>query len=231
MKERFLYRVEQSILLAVDCIIFGFDGKDLQLLLFKRKVEPLKGRWSLVGSFVPSHLSVDEGARSILKEYTGLDNIYMDQLKTYGEIERDPGARVVSTAYYSLIRLNELEIKSVEDFDAKWFRLEEIPELILDHRQMINDAIDALRLKAKHEPLGFELLPHYFTLPQLQSLYESIYQERRDSRNFRKKVLSLNILIKTDKKDKQSSKKGAFLYTFEQNNSNEHPQKDFYFNF
>lgn len=217
MNSNLKYSTHQKILVAVDCTIFGFDSKSLKLLLFRRKVEPLKGHWSLIGAFLQNDLSILEGAKRILMESTGLKDIYLDQLKTYGAVKRDPVERVISVGFYSLIRIDDLQIQSVKDYDAKWFDINEIPELILDHGTMVTDAISALRLRARHEPIGFNLLPNHFTLPQLQALYESIYQSKRDSRNFRKKVLSLNIIEKTDLKDKTGSKKGAFLYTFKKN--------------
>ncbi|WP_298479904.1 NUDIX domain-containing protein [uncultured Maribacter sp.] len=208
------YDVEQKILVAVDCIIFGFDSKNLKLLLFKRKVEPLKGKWSLVGAFVKNDLSIKNAAKQILLESTGLKDIYLEELKTYGNVERDPGERVISIAHYSLIGINDFDIEHVKEFDAEWFNIDEMPDLILDHKQMVDDAIVELENKVRHQPIGFNLLPKYFTLPELQTLYECIYQRPLDSRNFRKKILSLNILIKTDKKDRSNSKKGAFLYCF-----------------
>ena len=209
------YRTNQRILIAVDCVIFGFDSSSLKLLLFKRKVAPLQGAWSLIGAFIKNEQSVDEGAREILLETTGLDDGYLSQLKTYGAVDRDPGGRVVSVAYYSLIRLREFELKSVASYDAHWFDLQEIPELILDHGAMVRDAIAQLKNKAKHQPIGFRLLPALFSIPELQKLYESIYQKTLDPRNFRKKILSLDVLTKTNKKDKTGSKKGAFLYSFD----------------
>ncbi len=209
-----IYNTKQKILVAVDCILFGFDSKKLKLLLFKRKVEPAKGSWSLIGAFIKNDQSIDEGAKQILFETTGLKDIYLEQLKTYGAVYRDPAERVISVSYYSLIGVTEFELESVEKYDAHWFDLDEIPDLIFDHRDMVNDAIEHLRHKAKQQPIGFNLLPKFFTIPELQKLYESIYQRKLDSRNFRKKILSFDILTKTDKKDKSGSKKGAFLYRF-----------------
>lgn len=209
-----IYTVQQNILVAVDCIIFGFDSKKLKLLLFKRKVAPSKGLWSLIGAFIKDDQSVDEGAKQILFETTGLKDIYLEQLKTYGNVYRDIAGRVISIAYYSLISVREFELESVEKYDAHWFDLDELPNLIFDHGEMVADAIEQLKTKAKHQPIGFNLLPKYFTIPELQILYESIYQRELDARNFRKKILSLDILTKTNKKDKSGSKKGAFLYTF-----------------
>ncbi|SNR76725.1 NUDIX hydrolase [Lutibacter flavus] len=209
-----IYNTQQNILIAVDCIIFGFTSNKLKLLLFKRKVEPAKGSWSLIGAFIKNNQSIDDGAKQILFETTGLKDIYLEQLKTYGEVLRDPAQRVISVTYYSLTSVHEFELESVEKYDAHWFDLDEIPDLIFDHGKMVKDAIEQLRNKAKHQPIGFNLLPEFFTIPELQSLYESIYQRKLDSRNFRKKILSLDILNKTEKKDKSGSKKGAFLYCF-----------------
>lgn len=209
-----IYDVQQKILVAVDCIIFGFDSESLKLLLFKRKVEPLSGCWSLIGAFIRNDLSISDGAKQILLESTGLENVYLEELKTYGDIDRDPGRRVISIGYFSLIRIDEFNKKIVEQYDARWFDLNEIPELILDHGKMVEDAILKLRSRARHQPIGFNLLPEYFTIQDLQKLYESIYQKELDSRNFRKKIISFDILTKTENKDKSGSKKGAFLYKF-----------------
>ena len=209
------YSSSQKITVAIDCVIFGFDSEKLNLLLWKRKVNPFKGSWSLIGEVVGNDLSIDKSASEILFKLTGLENIYLKQLKTYGELNRDPAERVISIVYFSLIRVDEL--RKVENKDAKWFALNDLPEMILDHNEMVKDSISELRTIAKAQPLGFELLPKLFTLPQLQTLYESIYNTRFDSRNFRKKILSLNILEKTNLKDKSNSRKGAFLFGFKEN--------------
>ncbi|MUP46178.1 NUDIX domain-containing protein [Gramella sp. BOM4] len=213
-----LYQVKEKMYVATDCIIFGFDNGRLKLLLFKRLVEPLKGRWSLIGSFVRLDEDIDVAGRRVLKEITGLDNVFMQQLKTYGKKDRDPGYRCISVAQYALIRIDEHDKKLVEDNQAFWFEINDLPELILDHGQMVQDALIQLRNNARYKPIGFELLPEKFTLPQLQSLYEAIYQKELDSRNFRKKVLSLNVLRKLDEKDKSGSKRGAFLHKFDHEN-------------
>lgn len=211
------YSSSQKIKVAIDCVILGFDSEKLNLLLWKRKVNPFKGSWSLVGEVVGNDLSIDKSASEILFKLTGLENIYLKQLKTYGELNRDPAERVISIVYFSLIRVDELSLKKVENKDAKWFALNDLPELILDHNEMVKDSIIELKTIAKDQPLGFELLPKLFTLPQLQTLYESIYNTIFDSRNFRKKILSLNILEKTNLKDKSNSRKGAFLFGFKEN--------------
>ncbi len=219
------YRHASPILVAVDCIIFGFDNQSLKLLLFKRKVAPFENEWSLVGAFVRPEEDVDYAAQRILCESTGLNGVYMEELGCYGQADRDPGGRVISVAYAALIQLHEHEKQVVEDYHAKWFDISEVPSLILDHNQMVKEALDQLKNRARHQPIGFELLPEKFTIPQLQTLYEGIYQQELDRRNFRKKILSLNVLEKLDEKDKSSSKKGAFLYRFNQDRYQEMLEK------
>jgi len=217
------------ILVAVDCIIFGYDSEGLKLLLFKRKVEPFRDEWSAVGSFVRPEESVDASAVRVLEEYTGLRGIFMEPLGCFGGVDRDPGARVISQAFFALIRLGEEEIQTVETRQAHWFDLHSIPRLILDHNQMVDDALEKLRRKAAYRPIGFELLPEKFTIPQLQDLYEHIFQKDFDRRNFRKKILSMNILDKLDQKDKSGSRKGAYLYRFNQERYKAMAEKGFDF--
>ena len=202
-------------LVAVDCIIFGFDEGKLKLLIMERKVAPMAGEWSLVGGFVQEGEGIDESAARVLEHTTGLDNIYMDQLHCYGNISRDTGARVISVGYYALIRIKDHDRPLAREHGAHWLELHEIPALIFDHNKMIEDALAALRNNAQFHPIGFELLPEKFTLSQLRSLYEEIYQRTLDKRNFRKKILSLDVIEKLEEKDKTSSKKGAHLYRFD----------------
>lgn len=209
------YQQSHKMYVATDCIIFGFDSGNLKLLLFKRRVKPLEGEWSLIGSFVKIDEDVSAAAERVLEEITGLKNVFMEELKVYGEAERDPGYRVVSVGQYSLIRLNEYDKELVEQHGAVWHDVKELPELVLDHGQMVKDALEKLKQKARFQPLGFELLPEKFTIPQLQSVYEAIFQRELDTRNFRKKVFSHNVLVKLDEKDKSTSKRGAFLYKFD----------------
>lgn len=209
------YSNQSKLYVATDCVVFGFDSGELKLLIFKRRVTPEKGAWSLIGSFVKTEEDVDTAAKRVLKEITGLDKVFFEQSKTYGKAQRDHGGRCISIAQYALIRIDESDNKSVEDHGAYWYNFQELPKLVLDHDTMVVDALRKLRNKARYQPIGFELLPKKFTIPQLQSLYEAIYQRPLDSRNFRKKVLSLNILEKLTEKDKSTSKKGAFLYRFD----------------
>ncbi|MEO2126683.1 MAG: NUDIX domain-containing protein [Christiangramia sp.] len=213
-----LYQVREKMYVATDCIIFGFDEGKLKLLVFNRQVEPLKGDWSLIGSFVRLDEDLDVACERVLRETTGLENVFMQQLKCYGKKDRDPGYRCISVAHYALIRIDEYDKELVSQHGASWYEINEVPQLILDHNQMVLDALKQLKYNARYRPIGFELLPEKFTIPQLQCLYEAIYQRELDSRNFRKKVTSLRVLEKLDEKDKSSSKRGAFLYRFDHEN-------------
>lgn len=211
------YNINPRFYVSVDCIIFGFDKGSLKLLLLKRNFEPAKGSWSLMGGFVQDGESVDDAAKRVLAELTGLENVYMEQVGTFGEVDRDPGERVISVAYYALININEYDRNLVQQHNAQWAEINEIPPLVFDHPQMVKQARIMLQKKASSEPIGFNLLPSLFTLFQLQSLYEAIYGEPLDKRNFRKRVADLNYIEKTDKIDKTGSKRGAALYKFNEN--------------
>ena len=182
-------------LVAVDCIIFGYDilEKEIKLLLFKRLIEPAKGKWSLAGGFVEKYESLDDAASRILRKLTGLDSVYMKQSYAYGETERDPGDRVISVAYFALITLRDINKELAEQNGVSWRSLSKLPELIFDHSLMIKRALSDLQNQIKIKPVGFELLPEKFTLVQFQDLYEAIYQRTIDKRNFRKKILSMGI--------------------------------------
>ena len=211
------YNINPQFYVSVDCIIFGFDKGSLKLLLLKRNFEPAKGSWSLMGGFVQDGESVDDAAKRVLAELTGLENVYMEQVGTFGEVDRDPGERVISVAYYALINIIEYDRNLVQQHNAHWAEINEIPPLVFDHPQMVKQARIMLQKKASSEPIGFNLLPSLFTLFQLQSLYEAIYGEPLDKRNFRKRVADLNYIEKTDKIDKTGSKRGAALYKFNEN--------------
>lgn len=209
------YLQKDKLYVAVDCIIFGFDEGKLKLLIFKRRVKPLLGEWSLIGSFVNIDEDVSHSTKRVLQEITGLENVFLEQLNCYGQAERDPGFRVISIGHYALIRIDEYDKKLVESHGAHWYDLDELPALVLDHDEMVKDALVKIKRRARFAPIGFELLPEKFTIPQLLQLYEAIYQREIDARNFRKKVMSLEVLIKLDEKDKTSSRRGAFLYKFD----------------
>ncbi len=216
LQQSSFYSSHDAFLVAVDCVIFGFSDNQIHLLVHKRAFEPAIGELSLMGGFVKIDESVNQAANRVLSNLTGLDNIYMEQVGVYGEIMRDPGARVISCAFYALIDIsvhNELLLK---EHNAFWVNVSRTSELIFDHSQMVNDALHILRNKADVQPIGFNLMPEKFTLPQLQSLYEAIYDQPLDKRNFRKKMQSLDFLEKLNEVDKSGSKKGAFYYRFKE---------------
>ncbi|MBE3086166.1 MAG: NUDIX hydrolase [Bacteroidetes bacterium] len=227
-----IYSKNTRHLVAVDCIIFGYDilEKEIKLLLIKRSFDPAKGRWSLEGGFVEENESLDEAAFRILRKLTGLEIIYLKQSYSYGEVNRDPGARVISIAYFALITIRDINKELTEQNGAHWRSIARLPDLIFDHLPMVKRALTDLQNQIKIKPVGFELLPEKFTLVQLQDLYEAIYQRKVDKRNFRKKILSMGILEKLDEKEKETSKKGAYYYMFNKDRYERLKQNGFYFN-
>lgn len=211
------YAEHERFYVALDCIIFGFDRENLNLLLIKRNFEPEKGNWSLMGGFLERDESLDDAASRILHILTGLKDIYLEQLKGFGEVNRDPVDRTISVAYYALINIHDHDENLLPEYSAQWFPIDDLPDLIFDHEEMVRVAKARLRQKASNQPVGFELLPEKFTLPELQQLYEAIYETSLDKRNFRRRILSMGVLEKTDKKQKKFSKKGAYLYKFDEN--------------
>lgn len=200
------------MLVSVDCIIFGYDGRDIKLLLIQRGFEPEKGRWSLMGGFVEPNESIDKAASRVLNTLTGLDDVYLEQLHAFGEVHRDPLERVTSIAYFSLIDISRYEKQISHEYHAEWFDLKKVPPLIFDHIQMIECAKERLRYKAAFHPILFELLPDRFTIPQLLNLYEEVYETIMDRRNFSRKLKSTGLLIKQKQKEKENSKRGAYYY-------------------
>lgn len=227
-----LYSKHTKYLVAVDCIVFGYDiiEKELKLLLIKRSFNPAKGKWSLAGGFVEPRESLDQAACRVLKSLTGIEKVFMQQSFCYGKVDRDPGARVISAAYWSLIKIKDIDKELKELNGAQWQSLNRLPAMIFDHKEMVGLALKELQMQVKIKPVGFELLPEKFTLVQLLELYEAIYQRNVDKRNFRKKILSMNILEKLDEKEKETSKKGAFYYKFIKDRYKKLIQNGFYFN-
>jgi ADP-ribose pyrophosphatase YjhB (NUDIX family) len=206
------YSQQKRFLFAVDCIIFGYDGQDLKLLVIQRGFEPFKGMWSLLGGFVGDNESAEGAAARILKQLTGLDGLYMEQLHAFTAPGRDTVERTVSIAYFALIDIKKYKQQINEDYHPAWFSINHLPELIFDHADFVELAKEKLRYKAALHPLLFELLPAKFTMPQLQSLYQAVYNTEFDKGNFNRKLLSTNLLVKLKDKDKLGSKKGAFYY-------------------
>jgi 8-oxo-dGTP diphosphatase len=209
------YSDQAEFHVALDSIIFGFDNGELKLLIHKRQFEPFKGDWSLFGGFLREDESLDDAANRILFDLTGLEKIYMEELQTYGNLERDPAGRVLSVAYFALIPAHRYSEEYSKQYGATWVSMKEMSDLIMDHCAMVDSALRRLRRRTASQPIGFELLPKEFTIPKLQSLYEAIYQTPLDKRNFRKKILSMGVLVKLEEKDMSSSRKGAFLYRFD----------------
>ena len=205
-----------KFLLAVDCIIFGFDGKRLKALFIKRAFNPGISKWSLMGGFVQANEGVEEAASRILNQLTGLSNIYMEQLHCFGDLNRDPGGRVISIAYFALINIADYSDEMMNEHNAKWFELDHIPALIFDHHNMMMLAKERLQQKIANHPIGFALLPPKFTLRQLQTLYEAINETELDKRNFTRRILDLGILKKLDEKERGTSKKGSFYFVFDE---------------
>ena len=206
------YQTQTKCLVALDSIIFGFDGQELKLLLVKRGIEDEHHTWSLMGGWVQPDESLEEASNRILFELTSLTNIYLEQLHTFGNPKRDPVERTVSVAYFALINVEDYDNKISKNFEAQWFSMQELPKLLFDHSAMVEMAIEHLRYKASQHPIGFELLPEKFTIPQLQKLYEAIFGTELDKRNFSRKLLSTHLLVKLEEKQKGFSKKGAFYY-------------------
>lgn len=209
------YSSADKVLLAVDCIIFGFDHEGLKILLIKRDFEPEKGKWSLMGGFLKNDEVLDQAAIRILSTYTGLNDIYMEQLHSYSEINRDPVDRTISVSYYALINIENHNTELIKNYHAQWFSVGDAPNLIFDHNEMVQHAIRRLRYRTSTKPVGFELLPEKFTMRQLLELYEAVLDKVLDKRNFISKINSLDILVKLNEKDMLSSRKGSYLYTFD----------------
>lgn len=208
------YSEHSKVFVSVDCIIFGFEDKELKLLLGKRKMNPGMGEWSLYGGFVEENESLDDAANRVLFELTGLKDLYMKQVGAFGAIDRDPGERVISIAYCALINVKDYDKKLLETHQVEWINIKDMPRLYSDHNDMVKKAIALLRRRISTEPLSFNLLPDLFTLTQLQHVYEAILGEAIDKRNFRKRIKTIEYIEKTDLIDKLTSKRGAALYRF-----------------
>ena len=217
------YSEHSKVWLSVDCIIFGFDGNHLKLLIGRRQMDPGRGEWSLYGGFVRNDESVDDAAHRVLFELTGMRTLYMRQVGAFGSVDRDPGERVVSVAYYVLINVADYDDHLRQEYNLEWVRLDEMPQLYSDHNQMVQQAQKQMRLKLSTEPVAFRLLPSLFTLTQLQKLYEAVKGEELDKRNFRKRIKEMNFIEKTELIDKTGSKRGAALYRFNKRLYSESP--------
>ena len=216
--------------LTVDCIIFGLDAHDLKVLLIKRASDPHKGKWALPGGFVDMDEGLDHAAMRELEEETGLTRVYLEQLYTFGDPERDPRGRVVSVAYWALTRVLAEPVRAASDAEsAAWFSVSDPPRLAFDHAKILAMAHQRLRSKVRYQPVGFELLPREFTLSQLQHVYEVVLERTIDKRNFRKRILDMGILVDTDTTQQDVAHRAAKLYRFDKKKYDQLAAKGFDF--
>ncbi len=202
--------------LTVDCVVFGLDESELKVLLIERALEPFKGKWALPGGFVRVDETIDDAARRELAEEAGLKDVFLEQLYSFGALNRDPRERVVSVAYYALVKLAAHDTKAATDAaDARWFPISKVPKLAFDHAEILNTALARLNGKVRYQPIGFELLPPKFTLSQLQHLYEAVLATELDKRNFRKKVLSFGLLVPLKETQMTGRHRPAQLFRFD----------------
>src|SRR5574344_659082 len=208
------YGEHTRLLVSVDCIVFEFEKNKLKLLIGKRQMDPGRGEFSLYGGFVGIDESLPDAANRVLRDLTGLNKLYIKQVGAFGNIDRDPGERVISIAYCALINVKDYDDNIRLQHGLEWVNLEDMPQLYSDHNIMVSKAINMLRRRINTEPLSFNLLPDLFTLTQLQHVYEAILGEEIDKRNFRKRIKTIDFIEKTELVDKITSKRGAALFRF-----------------
>lgn len=226
----FTYKYDRPAL-TVDCVVFGYAAGTLEILLIRRNLAPYQGCWALPGGFFDTKDdTIDAAARRELLEETGIKNLYLEQLQTFGDRGRDPRERVVSVAYLALVKRSDHQPQAGDDAaEARWTPRDALPPLAFDHDQIITTALERLRGKIRWQPIGFELLPREFTLQAIQHLYEAILGRPLDKRNFRKKLLSFGILTSLEKFSKEQSKRPARLYRFNAQAYRQKTQKGFLF--
>ncbi|HEV7350526.1 NUDIX hydrolase [Telluribacter sp.] len=208
-----LYNHTHRLLVALDCIVFGYDEEaGLQILLVKRHLHPEKGSWALMGGLLNKDENLDQAAQRILYHLTGMTNVYLEELKVFSCQHRDPVERTISVTYTALVDIHNYQHQLTEEFEARWFPAAELPDLIFDHNEMVRYAKHHLKQKAALQPIGFELLPDKFTFTQLRKLYDAIYETQLDKGNFRRMMLATGLLVQLKEKDKTGSKKGAYFY-------------------
>ncbi|MBK8968186.1 MAG: NUDIX domain-containing protein [Saprospiraceae bacterium] len=204
---------------SVDNVIFGFDGNELKILLIHRGAAPFKGKWALPGDLVYPNEDLNTAAERVLEQLTGLRDVYLEQVKAFGAVNRHPLGRVITIAYYSLIKISDYVVTPASFAQsAQWHSVSEVGELAFDHNEILNTCLKRLKLKVRMAPVGFELLPPKFTLTELQQLYEAILSEKLDKRNFRKKILSMNLLLDLNEMQEGVAHRPAKLYQFDQGN-------------
>lgn len=217
--------------LSVDCVIFGLDEGELKALLIKRKKEPYSGMWALPGGFVEPSESLDDTAKRVLNELTGISDIFLEQFYTFGEVNRYPLGRVISVSYYALVKISDYKVQDTSKIeDVNWWPLSEIKELVFDHQKILNNALDTIKERVKSHLIGFELLPEKFTLTQLQNLYEVILGVTYDKRNFRKKFLAMGIIIKLEESQVGVAHRAANYFKFDHARYKEWLEQEFKIN-
>ncbi|MFO1001496.1 MAG: NUDIX domain-containing protein [Planctomycetaceae bacterium] len=215
---------------TVDCVVFGLDDEDLKVLLIRRDLPPFEDKWALPGGFVRLDETLDEAARRELQEETSLERVFLEQLYSFGAIDRDPRERVITVAYYALVRLSDHRVQAATDArDAVWFAMDDLPPLAFDHDQILETAHQRLQGKVRYQPIGFELLPPKFTLTQLQKLYEIVLGRVLDKRNFRKKIQGMGILEELDEVEKDVAHRAARLYRFDKKEYGRMVKQGFHF--
>ena len=203
--------------LTVDCVVFGLDEAELKVLLIRRGLEPFAGSWAFPGGFVQVDETLEQAALRELKEETGVSKVFLEQLYTFGDLGRDPRDRVVSVAYYVLVKLSDYSVRASTDArEAAWFPVSDVPKLAFDHEKILDVALTRLKGKVRYQPIGFELLPKKFTLTELQKLYETVLETTLDKRNFRKKILSMDLLEGLDEIQQDVAHRAARLYRFDE---------------
>lgn len=210
------YANVDKFVLAVDSVIFGYKEGKLQILLIKRKYHPEFGSYSLMGGFLKTEENADEAAQIALLKLTGMSGVFLEQMQVFSAVDRDPGYRVIAIGYYALIRVDDYDRELADSHGAEWFDIDNYPKLVFDHGDIVEMALRKLQVKSRYRPIGFELLPEKFTLTQLQQLYEAILRKDLDKRNFRRKILAMGVLRKLQEIDKISSKRGAALFQFDE---------------
>lgn len=206
-----------TLALSLDCVVFGFDEEGMKVLLIKRSAEPYMGYWALPGDLVDPEKDMFASVNDVLYNLTGLSNLYFEQVETFGAVDRHPFGRVITTSYYTLVKISDYKLNpSSFAKEARWFRVEEVGELAFDHNDILQSCFNKMKKSVRIKPIGFELLPETFTLSELQSLYESILGEAVDTRNFRKKLAKMNILKDTKKTQDQVAHRPAKLFSFDE---------------
>lgn len=202
-----------------DCVIFGFEDSSLKILIYKRAKNPCKGAWALPGGFLKKGELFEEAARRILKATTGVRDIYLEEVAVFDQLDRFPPWRVFTVGYFALVKPGKYKIieSGLDSIEVKWFKVDELPELAWDHKNIVDTALDKLRAMVLHKPIGLELMPSKFSLPQLQTLYEAILGKKLDRRNFHKKMTRANLLKRLDERDPNNIRRAAYLYKFDKN--------------